>query len=103
MVIRPGFLLAPLLVALAAASCLLSGCETPGSEDYGAKQSLVEIGERSLEQAEQLEGKGRKAEANVAYRKALWAFRYHERLTMEQPFLLDDALEGIKRTAGHAH
>lgn len=65
----------------------------------GAHQSLVEIGEHSLERAEELESRGRSVDANVAYRRALWAFRYHERLTGEQPFLLDEALEGVERTA----
>lgn len=75
------------------------GCagEKPG--DLGANQSLVEIGELSLEQGESLERQGKTAEANVAYRKALWAFRYHERLTREEPFLTDEAVEGVRRTA----
>lgn len=82
------------------ASCcfLLAGCPEQMHDDKGANQSLVEIGELSLEQGEALESEGRKAEANVAYRRALWAFRYHEKLTSEQPFLLDEALDGIKRT-----
>ncbi len=66
--------------------------------DLGANQSLVEIGELSLEEAEALEGQGRTAEANVAYRKALWAFRYHQRLTDDEPFLMEVALEGVERT-----
>lgn len=86
------------LFLLAATTILLPGCENARVEDHGANQSLVEIGERSLEQAESLEGQGRASEANVAYRRALWAFRYHEKLIREQPFLLDEALEGIKRT-----
>ncbi|MDR2391691.1 MAG: hypothetical protein LBE84_08455 [Planctomycetota bacterium] len=62
-------------------------------------RSLIEIGEESLDQAEILERQKRLAEANILYRRALWAFRYHERLTSEQPFLLDDSLAGVQRTA----
>ena len=76
----------------------LAGCENVKEPDRGANQSLVEIGERSLEQAEELEGEGRGGEANVMYKRSLWAFKYHERLTGEEPFLLDDALEGLERT-----
>ncbi len=78
----------------------LAGCVEGATEDRGANQSLVEIGELSLEEAEGLEGQGRTAEANVSYRKALWAFRYHQQLTNEEPFLMEEALEGIKRTGG---
>lgn len=81
------------------AAFLFAGCAAIADEDMGANQSLVEIGEHSLEQGEALEGQGRGAEANVSYRRALWAFRYHEQLTGEQPFLLDEALEGAERTA----
>ncbi len=76
----------------------ITGCEELKEPDRGANQSLVEIGERSLELAEELEGEGRRAEANVQYKRSLWAFKYHERLTGEEPFLLDDALDGIART-----
>lgn len=87
------------LVVCALVGCLLlAGCPEQYQDDKGANQSLVEIGELSLEQGESLESEGRTAEANVAYRRALWAFRYHEKLTSEQPFLLDEALDGIKRT-----
>jgi len=78
----------------------LAGCSKDETLDHGANQSLVEIGERSLEEGEAFEGRGRTRDANMAYRRALWAFRYHERLTGEQPFLLDEALDGAKRTAG---
>lgn len=89
-----------LLVVVAALCCLLfmSGCAANFGDDKGANQSLVEIGELSLEQGEALEDQGKMGEANIAYRKALWAFRYHERLTGEQPFLLDEALDGAERT-----
>lgn len=90
---RGGF---PLLFIL---SLLCGGCAGDKPHDLGANQSLVEIGELSLEQGESLERQGRTAEANVAYRKALWAFRYHERLTREEPFLTDEAIEGAQRTA----
>lgn len=80
---------------------LAVGCPEQYTDDKGANQSLVEIGELSLEQGEALENAGRVAEANMAYRRALWAFHYHEKLTKEQPFLLDEALGGIERTAAN--
>ncbi|MCD8349122.1 MAG: hypothetical protein LUC93_00735 [Planctomycetaceae bacterium] len=89
---------APVLVAGLLAGCLLSGCADIPEPDKGANQSLVEIGERSLEEGEALESEGRKAEAQAAYRRSQWAFRYHEHLTGEEPFLLEEAIEGIKRT-----
>lgn len=88
------------MACLLPAAFLLSGCEEPKTHQDVANQSLVEIGEISLEQAEALERDGRVREANVAYRRALWAFRYHEKLTREEPLLLDDALSGIRRTSG---
>ncbi|MDR3078029.1 MAG: hypothetical protein LBV15_04615 [Planctomycetota bacterium] len=78
----------------------LSGCAGPAGPDIGRGQSLIEIGEQSLEQAEELERRGRAAEANILYRRALWAFGYHEQLTREQPFLMDEARTGASRTAG---
>ena len=81
-------------------SSLLAGCS--GSRDLdqkGANQSLVEIGERSIEQAENMEDDGLASEANISYKRALWAFRYHQHLTGEEPLLLDEALEGVRRTA----
>ena len=86
------------LAAVLLALTLTAGCDSGKPLDSGANQSLVEIGERSLEEAEALEGQGRAAEANTAYRKALWAFRYHQELTGDVPFLMDAALDGIKRT-----
>lgn len=86
------------LVAAMFLFALLSGCSDIPEPDKGANQSLVEIGEHSLEEAESLENQGRKGEASAAYRRSLWAFRYHEQLTGEEPFLMDEALEGIKRT-----
>jgi hypothetical protein len=86
------------LAALPLIFFLLAGC-AGGAGNRGRSQSLVEIGEQSLERAEAGERLNRPAEANVLYRRALWAFRYHERLTGEQPLLLDDALAGAKRTA----
>ncbi len=59
--------------------------------------SLVEIGERSLESAERFENAGNLREAEISYRRALWAFGYHEKLTGEQPLLLDEAEEGARR------
>lgn len=80
---------------------LLSGCQKDKDIDQaGAHQSLVEIGERSLELAESLENKGRSGEANASYRRALWAFTYHEHLTGEEPFLMEDAADGVRRTSG---
>ena len=91
----------PMRCALMAALLLLTllpGCSDMPEPDKGANQSLVEIGEHSLEEAESLENQGRKGEASAAYRRSLGAFRYHEQLTGEEPFLMDEALEGIKRT-----
>jgi hypothetical protein len=85
-------------LCLFVACVFLAGCEEYTEPDRGANQSLVEIGEQSLERAEELEDDGRRAEANVQYKRSLWAFRYHEQLTGEEPFLLDDALDGVART-----
>lgn len=84
-------------------ACLIviSGCgTTPDVDQAGAHQSLVEIGERSLELAESLENTGRAGEANASYRRAVWAFTYHEHLTGEEPLLMDEAAEGVRRTSG---
>lgn len=86
-------------VAFAFCSCLFPGCSENNPDGQALGWSLVEIGEQSLDQAEMLEKQKRLAEANILYRRALWAFRYHERLTGEQPFLLDDSLAGVRRTA----
>lgn len=86
------------LMAVLLLFAMLPGCSDIPEPDKGANQSLVEIGEHSLEEAESLENQGRKGEASAAYRRSLWAFRYHEQLTGEEPFLMDEALEGIKRT-----
>lgn len=84
-----------LLLLLAA----LSGC-TPSGQESNAGLSLVEIGERSLEAAEHEESQGNIGGANDSYRRSLWAFRYHEKLTGEQPLLLEEAQEGLGRTGG---
>lgn len=92
---------AAILCPLALLACLvisLSGCSEEKEPDKGANQSLVEIGERSLELAEDWEGRGKRVEAHTEYKRALWAFRYHQRLTGEEPFLLDEALDGVERT-----
>lgn len=96
----PGLPMRMALVAAALLFILIPGCSDIPEPDKGANQSLVEIGEHSLEEAESLENQGRKGEASAAYRRSLWAFRYHEQLTGEEPFLMDEALEGIKRTEG---
>ncbi|MDR0362791.1 MAG: hypothetical protein LBJ46_08940 [Planctomycetota bacterium] len=87
----------PLLLACALA---LPGC--PGAEPSRPVNtlSLVEIGERALENGERQEAAGRRDEARESYRRALWAFRYHERLTGEQPLLLDEAVRGANRASG---
>lgn len=77
---------------------VMAGCASIQTNDLGANQSLVEIGEDSLERGEALESDNRRREANAAYRRALWAFRYHEKLTGEQPLLTDEALDAVKRT-----
>ncbi len=74
------------------------GCETPIGGIDDANQSLVEIGEFSLEEGEHLENAGRKPEANKAFRKAVWAFGYHQQLTGEEPLLLYEAKQGVQRT-----
>ncbi|MDR1533545.1 MAG: hypothetical protein LBU64_00370 [Planctomycetota bacterium] len=95
---RPGRLFAGILILLGLAWS--PGCSEAAGGGRGLNQSLLEIGELSLEQAEKLEARGKSGEANILYRRALWAFRYHERLTGEQPFLLDDARDGARRTKG---
>ncbi len=67
-----------------------------------ANLSLVEIGERSLESAERFEAAGHWRDADISYRRALWAFSYYERLTGEQPLLLDEAKDGARRLAARA-
>ncbi len=90
-------LLSVLLCILCAVCC--AGCPQDTDLDQkGAHQSLIEIGERAVEQGESLESEGRAAEAHAAYRRALWAFRYHRHLTGEEPFLLDEAVDGAERT-----
>lgn len=74
------------------------GCDQPGGNIDDANQSLVEIGEFSLEEGERLENAGRKPEANRAFRKAVWAFGYHQQLTGEEPLLLYEAKQGVQRT-----
>jgi hypothetical protein len=88
------------LVATVLALCtlLLPGCENTPLPDKGANQSLVGIGEQLLDRAESLENNNRSGEANATYRRALWAFTYHQQLTGEAPLLLDDARNGIERT-----
>ncbi len=86
-----------ILCILCAVCC--AGCpQNVDLDQKGANQSLVEIGERAIEQGDSLESDGRVAEAHAAYRRALWAFRYHKHLTGEEPFLLDEAVEGVERT-----
>lgn len=86
------------MTALLAAACsAFAGCpgEQPGH--MSANLSLVEIGERSLESAERFEAAGNLKDADISYRRALWAFRYHEKLTGEQAILMDEAREGAER------
>ena len=89
-----------LVLCAVLASCLfVAGCSQMKDLDQsGANQSLVEIGERSLEMGESMEDEGRTSEANLSYKRALWAFRYHQQLTGEEPLLLDDALDAVERT-----
>ena len=89
------------LCCLLAAACLtiLPGCLEAESSHMSANLSLVEIGERSLESAERFEAAGNPRDAEISYRRALWAFGYHERLTGEQPILMDEAEEGARRLA----
>ena len=89
-----------LLAVLAALAFLFaaSGCQPETEPDRGANQSLVEIGERSMEEAEVLEAQGKIGNAHLAYKRSLWAFEYHEKLTGEEPLLLDEVLDGLERT-----
>lgn len=86
------------VAAIIAALTLASGCDATSSPVDSSRQSLVEIGEHALEEAERLELDGRLADANQAYRKALWAFSYHQHLTREEPLLADEAEAGVRRT-----
>lgn len=88
-----------LSMALAAGGCLAGGCAPDGHGHMSANLSLVEIGERSLESAERFEAQGNWRDADNSYRRALWAFDYHERLTGEQPILRDEAVDGAQRMA----
>lgn len=90
------------LLCLAGMLCCLfaAGCGgAPDVDQAGAHQSLVEIGERSLELAEAKENDGLTAEANASYRRAQWAFTYHEHLTGEEPLLMEEAQDGVRRTS----
>lgn len=81
-------------------SGLPAGCGRVRDVDQaGAHQSLVEIGERSLELAEIMENEGRISEAHQAYRRSKWAFEYHEHLTGEEPLLSEEAEDGERRTS----
>lgn len=73
------------------------GCKSQSDDTLGPGLSLVEIGERSVESGERLARQGNKSEAATAYRRAIWAFNYHESLTGTQPILLDDAKDGLRR------
>ena len=91
------------LSSLLLAACLtLSGCPEANQGHMSANLSLVEIGERSLESAERFEAAGNYRDADISYRRALWAFGYHEKLTGEQPILLDEAADGAQRLARRA-
>jgi hypothetical protein len=76
---------------------VLSGCTEEEHGHMSANLSLVEIGERSLESAERLEAAGNLGDAEASYKRAVWAFGYHERLTGEQALLMDEAKEGVSR------
>ncbi|MDR1611271.1 MAG: hypothetical protein LBT97_00640 [Planctomycetota bacterium] len=86
-----------LLILLFLHPLVAAGCSDPGANRDGAGLSLVEIGERALENGERQADSGRVVEARESYRRALWAFRYHKRLTGEQPLLMDEAIEASKR------
>lgn len=85
----------PLL--LVASVTLLPGCPETDTRHMSSGLSLVEIGERSLESAERFQMAGNREAAGKSYRRALWAFSYHQRLTGEEPLLMDDAVMGVRR------
>jgi len=87
---------------MAAALVLLAaGCpESNPDRTARANLSLVEIGERALDNGERLEREGKRAEALAMYRRADWAFSYHESLTGETPLFLDDARDKVARLGG---
>ncbi len=67
-------------------------------EDAQGRCGYGQVLPRGYLTGESLESEGRAAEAHAAYRRALWAFRYHRHLTGEEPFLLDEAVDGAERT-----
>lgn len=97
------------LAALAAMALpLMGGCppeKLPGARTLGLgrevspdrDRTLLDIGERSLDTGERLEEQGFRQGALEAYERAVWAFRYHERLTGDTPLLMEDALDSVER------
>lgn len=90
--------------AIALVGCLLvagSGCNGGWSAkapaDTWRQRSLIEIGERAIDTAEKLEAQELHLGALEAYRRAVWALRYHETLTGTPPLLLAEAEDGVRR------
>ena len=73
------------------------GCAENNAGTFNSGLSLVEIGERSFELGERYEDEGNASPALIAYQRSVWAFKYHEALTGNQPLLLDEAMAGVKR------
>lgn len=97
---RNGQIFATLLFSL-----LLTGCPFPvgptahrphGGEDP-SRLALLDIGERALEDGERQTREGQIQAALASYRKALWAFEYHQRLTGESPLFLEEVQDSIRR------
>lgn len=84
------------LLAAATAGCELSAEPAP-SHEVSPHLSLTDIGEHSVATAESLEEDGLTAGALEAYRRALWAFEYHQTLTGRPPLLLEEARAGVAR------
>ena len=89
---------------VAALGLFAAGCpERNPDRTVRANLSLVEIGERSLDAGERLEREGKRAESLTMYKRADWAFSYHEALTGETPLFLDDAREKVSRLESTGH
>lgn len=83
------------------------GCVAPtsGGREGAAvpsRLSLIDIGERAMETGERLEDEELHLGALEAYRRALWAFEYHYRLTGREPLFLVEARESVARMEGGA-
>ncbi len=88
-------------VLLAVSGCWNGERATHPKVAPGKRLSLVEIGEQALDAGLEHEEAGRYREALADYDRALWAFRYHQRLTGREPLLMQDAQESARRVRTH--